>query len=315
MNCLEFQDRLNDFLDRKLGACQSDAAEQHLLECPHCRDMTELLGDSRISTRPEPPAGLTEAILRRTSGSTCESARGMLCDHVDHALPSVDAELMQLHVEACGDCRPLARALARMGEDLPAMAELDTDAHFIDDVLVATLPRRKRLARRLAAFQQGWSRLLQRPRLALEGAYLGSLVLLLIFWVPNSPLAAVPRRTLEMVRTNPMVELGDEGGPVAKLEARVSSGARRAWEATGHRVASTSGEMAADLSQRYHKVEGPRRDLRRHGADALDAALDADASAFKISLDRMGGDLSALWREMVSTPDSENQDNEAEPRC
>lgn len=243
MDCRTFHDRLEDFLDGKLSPDEHRAVEEHLRACADCRELDRLVNVDLNLPAVEPPPGLTEAILRRTSGSPCERSRQMLCDYVGASLGPVDAELVRLHVEGCEDCRKLAAVLLRLSEELPLLAELQPDARFVDDVLSMTLPLGTRLSRWLSGT---WKSLAQRPRLAWEGAYVGTIVLLMIFGIPNSPLAGVPKKALDLAKVNPVTELSE---PVANLETQVTSGVLTAWQATGGKVAATSREVASDVGQ------------------------------------------------------------------
>jgi hypothetical protein len=246
MNCDTFIDRLGDLLEGRLSADECRAASEHLRGCARCRELHMLAHEGPGDLAIEPPPGLTEAILERTSGSTCDAARGQICDHVDRVLKPVDAELVQMHIEGCADCAALARVLACLSEDLPALAELQPDDRFVSDVLARTLPRRRRLARRVAGLAVGWQGLLERPRIAWEGAYIGTIILMLIFGTPNSPLAGVPERVLELARDNPIAEMKE---PLAELRPRATSAVRSWWRDASERVVDDSRALAADLTE------------------------------------------------------------------
>ena len=247
MDCRDVQDRLDDLLGGRLTAEERRPVEEHLRRCPDCRGLEALVRRESKLPAVEPPPGLAESILASTSGSPCARARELLCDFVDQSLEDVDAELVRLHLEACQECAALSRAVARMTEDLPMLADLEPDARFVDDVLAATLPFRTRLARRLFRLPPGWVRLFQRPRFALEGAYIGTFILVLVFGTPGSPFAGMPRQALEMAKTNPVEKLK---GPVTELEAGVSSGVQSARQDLRKKMAGVSRELATGLTSK-----------------------------------------------------------------
>ncbi|HEX4826267.1 MAG TPA: zf-HC2 domain-containing protein [Candidatus Polarisedimenticolaceae bacterium] len=121
---------------------------------------------------------LTAAILARTSGPVCGAARDQLCGVADGTLDSIDAELVGRHLEGCAECAALAEALASMRRELPRLFGDHPDPAFLQEVLDRTTARNRtpRLAERCRAAAR---RLLDRPRIALEGAFVGAVLLVL----------------------------------------------------------------------------------------------------------------------------------------
>jgi len=149
----------------------------------------------------DPRDDLVASILRATSGSPCRAAEERLPDLVDDVLDAVDGELVRGHLAGCVPCAALERALAEMRHALPRMAEVDPGRAFTETVLERT--SRAPVSRWAAAFQA----LLLRPRFALEGAYLGALVLVGVLAVPGLPLRALPARASHaVVKTAGMVD-------------------------------------------------------------------------------------------------------------
>ena len=147
----------------------------------------------------DPRDDLVASILRATSGSPCRAAEERLPDLVDGLLDPVDVELMRGHLAACVPCQALEHALLETARAFPAMVEVDPGRAFTESVLARTsrAPRR----RWLEAFQA----LLLRPRFALEGAYLGSLVLVGVLALPGA--RALPARASHaVVRTAGMLD-------------------------------------------------------------------------------------------------------------
>lgn len=191
---------------------------------------------------PEPPGDLTGAILRATSGPACGSARELVCDWVDGTLQEVDRELVAMHAAACPACAALAGVLRAMSADLPLLAERDPGPAFTASVLAATAAgRRLPLTARLAA---AWQGLVQRPRFAWEGAYIGAFIMVLLFGGSTSPLAGIPQRALALASLNPVEEIRE---PVSRLEESVSGEVTEAWSTARGRVVTTSLNVAGKI--------------------------------------------------------------------
>lgn len=239
MGCREFEDRLDAYLAGTLVPGERRAVEEHLAECLDCRELNSLARtwfDEPDARSPD----LTQAVLERTSGSTCDLAEEQLCAWVDGTLEQVDAELVRMHAARCDACSALAGALTRMAEELPELAQLDPGAGFASAVLASTVSLDRRVFRHLDRLAAAWRGLLSRPRIAWEGAYLGTFVLALVFLAPGAPLADIPRKVARLALINPVVELRE---PVAQVEARVSTGAQSLWDSSGRRIVSSTRQV------------------------------------------------------------------------
>lgn len=124
---------------------------------------------------------LTRAILARTSGDACHRLQDLACDFVDGTLEAGQASLVRLHLGHCGACAALVETLAGLQVDLPAMAQADPGPWFTQAVLQAT---RHQPIRRGADLRDLWWRLMHRPRIALETAYLGAAAGLMGIYLP-----------------------------------------------------------------------------------------------------------------------------------
>jgi Putative zinc-finger len=166
MNCESLLDHAAGFLDGSLTGPDRDAVAGHVDACADCRDLL-----ASLSAAEDP--GLAGAILAKTSGTACDRARSLMCDRVDGAIGALDAELVDGHVRHCPVCGALASTLAQLKEDLPRLAAVDPGPGFVDAVLART----SRRPRRVPSFER-WaaaaSRLLERPRIALEGAFVAA---------------------------------------------------------------------------------------------------------------------------------------------
>jgi anti-sigma factor RsiW len=234
MNCQSFIDCLDDFLEGKLSGDARNAAEEHLRGCERCRDLAAAFAvDGENLT---PPPDLVSAILQQTSGSTCASAHDRLCDHVDGLLGAVDNELVRSHLRSCAECTALARAVAQLNLDLPTLAELEPDEPFVQAVLARTVRRRRRSAEWAGKLTEQWTALLQRPRLAWEGAYIATFVLALLFLTPWSPLSGTARQVVDLLRGGADSTIEN---PMGGLGERMASGVPAAWQASGGRMIAT----------------------------------------------------------------------------
>jgi hypothetical protein len=126
---------------------------------------------------------LTQAILAKTSGNACGSARERLCDFVDGALAPFDSSLVDGHLAHCPACADLAQAMAESTAVLPSFARLAPRTSVVFDVLRATSrrPVEPGLGERLSAWL---GRMAARPRFSLEVAYVLTVLLLVVLGNP-----------------------------------------------------------------------------------------------------------------------------------
>jgi predicted anti-sigma-YlaC factor YlaD len=199
MSCNAFLEQLEDFLEGRLTPDVRRTAEAHLAVCAECRELVSLAAEADAQSAP--PSDLVGEVMALTSGRACGSARSRLCDRVDRLLGPENDDLVRMHLAGCAECAALAAALARLTVDLPSLAELEPGPRFLPAVLARTSRRAEPVARWTAALASAWRRLAYRPRIALEGAYVGALILLLLFGTTNAPLADVPGRAIALVRT------------------------------------------------------------------------------------------------------------------
>ncbi len=157
---------------------------------------------------------LTRAILARTSGNACGSARERLCDFVDGTLAPFDRSLVDGHLAHCAACADLAEALIESTAVLPSFATLAPPTSVVFDVLRATSrrPSEPGLGERLSAWL---GRMAARPRFSLEVAYVLTVLLLVVL---GNPVAAFKDAS---VRVEPRVAAvaSAAGRPIAKARA------------------------------------------------------------------------------------------------
>ena len=151
--------------------------------------------DEPFMKPPQPPLGpeaaldLTRAILSRTSGSPCQRLQALACEYVDGELGQGQVSLVRGHLEHCAACSALVATLSEMKRILPSLAEADPGPWFTQRVLRVTLhaPRRDFDFKLRAA----WSKLLHRPRIALETAYLGAAAGMMGLYLPHPTLPSL----------------------------------------------------------------------------------------------------------------------------
>ena len=147
---------------------------------------------------------LTAAILARTSGPACARLRDLACDLVDGALPPDDQELADRHLNHCQGCRDLILALRTALQELPGLVAVDPGEAFLAGVMSRTRPPLRGIRLPGDPFLSGWTRLMRRPRAAIEAAYLAMAAGLILAQLPL-PGAAHPvgSTLLSLVRTHP----------------------------------------------------------------------------------------------------------------
>jgi len=290
MSCSRFEDRLERLIDGTLDARERDEAERHLESCPRCRDLLALAqGDLDLSV--PPPGGeaaLTAAILRSTSGSACGSAEQRLCDLTDGTLGAADATLVGMHLEHCAGCRALARTLAMLSEELPAMAEIRPDPDFVADVMRATAWPAPRSGGLLAALRERIAAVMARPRFPIEAAYAGMLIVWLMAGASFSPLRGMPERALELTRLNPIRVVEDVVEP--------ASVGRKLWDAAGDPVLTRARASEPIWSTRIRDAAAASRSLGGNCVGMFGAAISGDLDAGTGYLKSMGTDLRMIWK-------------------
>ena len=190
---------------------------------------------------PEAALDLTQAILARTSGSPCQRLRELACAFVDGKLEVGQQSLVRGHLEVCPSCVALVSALAISEASLPSLVHLDPGPWFTQRVLRATVHQTER--------QSAWWKLMHRPRIALEAAYLGAAAGLLGSYLPLptpnfarvpamvQPLSASVQRVVEQVAqaerrtTNTLQQ-----GLVSKVSAPTAVASKGLWQRMSARV-------------------------------------------------------------------------------
>lgn len=274
MECAAADRLLEPFLAGELNRGEREALDRHLAACDACRAMFAVAeaGDDGVDA--SPPADLLAGVLARTSGPACELARRLVAPAIDGELSAEERRLLSAHLGGCADCRRLSEAVERLGEDLPLLAETHPGPGFVDRVMRATLPLAARWRR---WWRRTWPAWIARPRFAWEAAWAGTLVLVLLFATPFSPLAAMPPRALELARSVPAARLE---APLGELGERIVDPAREARRETGSTLAALGEEVDARVDaladatwsegrRQARRVEAALRTLARRAASSL----------------------------------------------
>ncbi len=222
MKCREFEIHLEALLDGDVEPTERRACLEHADGCTPCGELWIAVGGaSRHDVEVSTPS-LVEDVLERTSGSACTQARNLLPALVDRELTATDRQLVELHLSSCATCSRLATTLSVLRRELPGLAEVPLDDRFAHEVLMATLAPRIRL---LHWWKQRWSTWVQRPRFAMEAAYVGLLVIMLVLGAFSTPVAALPQKGLDLVQS-------DHDAPSVWTEANDDLGTFWEWVAS-----------------------------------------------------------------------------------
>lgn len=199
MECARFEELLFERLERLLDETRCEELAAHATKCLRC--------------------GALEALLTMPAEAAAAGS-SMIPDDFTATILALTSER-----------DPLQRALRQLDLDLPAMVSMVPDDEFVADVMTATVEAdEQRFWYRAREFWQG---LLQRPRFALEGAYLGGIAIFLLVGLPGSPLAGVPEQVLNELRS-------DDG----VIRTTLSEGASRVTE-----FSQASWTRAGDLAK------------------------------------------------------------------
>lgn len=230
MNCAELEALLEELAAGALDEGRQTACETHLLGCERCAGLAEL-ATVPVAAGVDGEAGLAADILRRTSGGACDSAEEMLATRGETPLPAAENSLLAVHLTHCDGCRALDRALAALERDLPTLCELSPGPAFVARVMAASLPLGTRLRR---WGQRAWPRWVRRPRFALEMAYALTALFVVLFNIPGTPLAAMPRQAIDLARTSPLEALEEpvRDGLLAWEGSSTRQRLRARWDAT-----------------------------------------------------------------------------------
>jgi len=181
MLCVEFEDRLTDYLEGLLDGEALRACAEHALRCPVCHDLLSEVKNTlqacRNSTPPRPSVSLEARILMQTApetAMTCDEFENHLTDYLDGFLPAPLYHRWERHAALCDHCTNLPGEVVRsigacysyISEELPMSASLH--ARILQATLGTTKAAEVRapLTSRLAAMVRGWLDEIVTPQLA-----------------------------------------------------------------------------------------------------------------------------------------------------
>lgn len=231
-------------------------------------------------------ANLLRDVLARTSGSPCRQAEEQLSEFVDGQLFGLDHQLVHRHARGCEGCGPLVGALNQLREDLPPLAELSPGEGFMARVLAATSRSQDPL--RLRGWRhrlEGLVRLTRRPRLHLEAAYLGAIVIWLLVLAPFAPLQGLPQQVSALFDS--------------RQEHSLPRQAEQIWQVTGGQSLQTFRQFSDRVDARIERT-APARDVVNSQYAALrEAVLDQDPKRSGQALNGLGQGLGQIWQSMT----------------
>ena len=277
MDCRQFDQRLDELLD---GSCAPDRwalAAAHADGCTRCRRLLDAVSGGLSKMDAGASTALTGAVLARTSGATCVSARDRLCGYVDGSIGPVDRELVGGHLAGCPACRSLAAALAEVSAALPGFAEFEPGPGFTARVVGRTTlrPAVPGLPARVAAW---WQWAVTRPRFPLEVAYVLTLVLMIAVGDPVAAFRETSARAAAIARPGVERAVSSVVEPVAVASSdgieRVRSAARSV-ASLGSTAAGAGGAGKQSVVRRWFTV------VFGHSFDALFDRLGETASAVR----------------------------------
>jgi hypothetical protein len=154
----------------------------------------------RAPLTPAARQALTSAVLARTTGSACDRALWLIGARPDGSFDAQTTALLAGHLEHCAKCSAIERTITDTRAILATLAELEPVGQFTSDVVAMTSRRRRaaglpvwaRLGRRWEWIRglgerasTAWQRMLARPRLSLEAAYLATVLLVVLVGNPG----------------------------------------------------------------------------------------------------------------------------------
>ena len=311
MSCSWFDERLDELLAGNLPADEQARAAAHAAGCPRCGEIYALLSEAPGRPPAEAPGDLAGAVLSRTSGPLCERARARLGDLLDGALDGVDRQLVEAHLDHCADCAALAAAAARLGDELPTLAELPAPPELVDAVLARThgrtasrpaavggdsLPRPTRSRR----WRDAARRLFARPRIAWEAGYVAALLVWLVFGASWSPLRATAVEARVLLEQGVSVARDAGVGSVASVNRAIAAVSERTVRAA-HDVSDAAGRFAAPW---HRRVAAAAPDLGRHWRQLVQALEDRDLFGGVDALRSLTRDAGAMLAELLSPSSS-----------
>lgn len=228
------------------GAIVPAGSGAHLEHCDSCRSWFGAFADGLALSEADGDA-LTAMVLARTGGA-CGRVRELLAGRPDTALAEIDVALVGGHLDSCAACSEVADALDAARPELASLAALDPGPEFAERVIARTS---RAVARPTMAGQWRalWGRLVSRPRLAWEVAYVATLCWLVFFGPSVSALEWTTARVASVAREHVPSKLDALGDAFGAWRTTVSAELGTASAAVEQRRGSWV-EAAADAFAR-----------------------------------------------------------------
>jgi anti-sigma factor RsiW len=197
MLCVDFEERLSDYIDGLLEADTHRMFAEHALRCPVCHETLSQVRNSiqtcRTAFVPPPSAELEAHILQRTmpeAAMTCDEFEDCLTDYLDGFLPAPLFHRWERHAALCGDCTKLPGEVVRSigacytykGDELSVPVGLNERilAATLGDVIPAEV--RAPFSSRFAAWMRHWLDPIMSPQLAT----VATMLLVAVFVLTNT---------------------------------------------------------------------------------------------------------------------------------
>ncbi|HYP52486.1 MAG TPA: anti-sigma factor [Pyrinomonadaceae bacterium] len=181
MLCVEFEDKLTDYLDGALAGEEQRGFAEHALRCPVCHELLNEVKNTVFECRtapvPAPSRELEARILLQTAPETamsCEEFEEHLTDFLDGFIPAPLYHRWERHAALCSNCTDLPGEVVRsigacysyLSEEAPLPAGLHE--RILQATLGTTEAERVRApwTVRLATQLRGWLDVVVSPQLA-----------------------------------------------------------------------------------------------------------------------------------------------------
>jgi hypothetical protein len=258
MNCARFARILADYHEGKVAPDEEAMAKVHLEKCPSCRKLQEVAYGGVDILPAEMREGLTLSILEKTSGGpACPRVESSLWEYVLGQQAPGESQLIALHLNHCTRCSSIAAAIESIQEELPALAEIDPGESFTHEVVRVTSGPHPYRPDLLVRFGAWWNRMVQRPRFALESAYVCTMLLLFVF-SPLLPFRHLALQTIPSKAIDPSAKCvatvwADTRFPISHQFRQITSGAVEGTAAVYGALEGVTGEILRDSSTALRK--------------------------------------------------------------
>lgn len=317
MECQGFESRLDRLIGNMLMPEEQRAMREHARACSRCGKLLVIFekplpGDHGAARGAHLDEALTGEILARTTGSACDRAAELLPDYADGSLDDQDRDLLADHLDHCPRCATRAQVLADLAVTLPQLAEIEPDPDFVADVLGRTSVRRRPAASRMAAW---WQRLCHRPRFALEAAFCGALIMMLISGGTGPVLREAAPQRIAAAWTSPLEDaqqLWQSRGPSAE---RVATFGQATWNKVAEPLAQRARGIRTWTGTTAQRLRGVLGVVQQHAQRSEAALAEGDWPRAWIAICEMRQMLPQAWRTAPAAPAADREDGALRPEA